>query len=361
MSKISAVICELNPAHSGHRFIFEQAREHSDTVVAIMSGNFVQRGENAIYDKYFRAESALKIGADLVIELPFPWSSASAEFFAFGAVSIAKKIGVDNLIFGSECGDLNLLQQAAEILKRAEFNETIPGYVRAAEYRQNLLHDICPGIPESLLSSANDILGIEYIKNAENINCIPVKRISCESATSVRKIIYNDIDNYPGAVPFRKLSDLEYFKFRIERNPSFRFAESNGGVGERLYKSSLTSINGTEMFENAKTKQYTNARLRRCALFYLTGVLNEDLKEEPLFTQVLGFNDKGRELLARLRKSSNIAIITKPTSTEQYSQDTIKQIKTANFADSVYTLLSDDYSTADFFLKKSPVISEEIN
>lgn len=358
MSKISAVICELNPAHSGHKFIFEQAKEYGDTVVAIMSGNFVQRGENAIYDKYSRAESALKIGADLVIELPFPWSCASAEFFAFGAVSIANKIGVDNLVFGSECGDLNLLQQAAEILKKEEFNSAIPGNVRAAEYRQKLFRALCPNVPESLLSSANDILGIEYIKNADGIKCIPVKRISCESATSVRKIINSDICNYPDAVPASKLFDLEFYKFRIEKSPEFTTAESNGGVGDRIYKSSSISGNGTEMFEKAKTKQYTNARLRRCALYYLTGVMDSDLRSEPLFTKVLGFNNKGRELLAKLRKKSKIVMITKPSAINEMAEDIVKQIKSANFADSIYTLLSDNYSDSDHFLKQGPVIFE---
>ena len=356
MSKISAVICELNPAHDGHKYIFGCARKHGDVVVAIMSGNFVQRGENAIYDKYRRAESAINIGADLVLELPFPWSASSAEYFAGAAVSIAKNIGVDNLVFGSECGDIDLLKKASEILKEKVFNEVIPGNQRAAEYRQNLLEELCPELPASLLSSANDILGIEYIKNSEHIQCIPIKRISCESATSIRNLINNDINNYPYAVPSSKLFDLEFNKFRMENHFDFNTAESNGGILERLYKISGAAVNGTDMFEKARTKQYTNARLRRCALFYLTEVMLSDLKSKPLFTQVLGFNTRGRKLLADLRKSSGISLLTKASATEGFEEGILKQIKLSQYADSIYTLLSDEYIERDSFLKKAPVI-----
>lgn len=356
MSKISAVICELNPAHNGHKFIFDCAREYGDVVVAIMSGNFVQRGENAIYDKYKRAESALEIGADLVLELPFPWSAASAEFFARSAVEIAEKIGVDNLVFGSECGDRKSLYKAADILKGKEFNSAIPADKRAAEYREELLHKLCPDLPADILSSANDILGIEYIKNAVNVNCIPVKRISCESATSVRKIINNDLKNFPDAVPSDKLLELEYIKLRTVTDPEFTTAECNGGVGERLYKCASKSVNGKDLFEKAKTKQYTNARLRRCALYYLIGVKDEMLRELPLYTQVLAFNAKGRELLAHLKKQNSIHILTKPSAYDNLSDAIKKQIKTSHFADSIYTLLSDKFSEKDYFIKQTPVI-----
>jgi len=355
MSKISAVICELNPAHSGHKFIFDCAREYGDTVVAIMSGNFVQRGENAIYDKYKRAESALEIGADLVIELPFPWCSASAEFFSRAAVEIAKNVGADNLVFGSECGDKEALYKAAEMLKREEFNSAIPADIRAAEYREDLLRKLSPDLPKEILSSANDILGIEYIKNAGDIKCIPVKRISCESATAIRENINSAPAGFPGAIPSRKLFELEYIKLRTVTEPSFVTAESNGGVGDRLYKSACKANSGSDMFEMAKTKQYTNARLRRCALYFLMGVKDEKLRDLPLYTQVLAFNSKGRELLANLRKQDRINILTKPSAFDDFPSDVKKQVIVSQFADSIYTLLSDEYAEKDYFIKQGPV------
>ena len=355
MKNISAVICELNPAHDGHRFIFSKAKECSESVIAVMSGNFVQRGENSIYDKYQRAEMALDIGADLVVELPFPWSSASAEFFAYGAVSIARGLGAEALVFGSECGDKNALYKAAEILSKYEFNSVIPGEERAAEYRQKLLREKAPELPVSILSSSNDILGIEYIKNSDGMECIPVKRISCDSATSIRNNLKaNNSD--PEAVFCEKLFELEFLKFRTAEYPVFDTAESGGGVGERLYKSALVSKNGSEMFDKAKTKQYTNARFRRSALFYLTGVMSDDIRCKPLFTNVLGFNEKGRKILSDLRKEDTLKIVTKPSSANYSDQEVKTQINKSQFADRIYTLLLNEKESSDYFIKKSPII-----
>ena len=355
MGKISAVICELNPAHEGHKYIFDCAGKYGDIVIAIMSGNYVQRGENAIYDKYIRAESALDIGADLVVELPFPWSCASAEYFAAAATHIAVCLGVDYLVFGSECGNKDVLYKAADILKQEQFNQTLPGKERAAEVRERMLKNEDPSLPEDLLSSSNDILGIEYIKNSKNMECVPVKRISCDSATAIRKKINENLVKYPMAVSSEKLFDLEYIKFRLALDKEFTTAECNGGVGSRLYKAACKASNGLEMLDSAKTKQYTDARLRRCALYYLMNNEAERLKESPLFTQVLAFNDKGREVLSGLRKKTDISILTKPSAYESLTEKAKKQVKNSHFADSVYTLLSNSYVDKDYFIKKSPI------
>lgn len=356
MKKISAVICELNPAHEGHKYIFSRAKEEGEAVIAVMSGNFVQRGENAIYDKNKRAEAALEIGADLVVELPFPWSSASAEFFASAGVEIAEKLGAECLVFGSECGDKAALCKAAEILKDEQFNSAIPGEERAAEYREKLLREKAPELPSEILSSANDILGVEYIKNAKTAECIPVKRISCHSASAIRENMKIRAADNDDAVFNDKLLDLEYYKLRMAEEPKFTTAESSGGVGERLYKSAAIAENGADMLEKAKTKQYTNARLRRSALYYLTNVEADDLREKPLFTCVLASNEKGRAILSLLRKKTELVILTKPSATEGIDDAVLKQIKKAQAADSIYTLLFKTHENKDYFIKKSPVI-----
>ena len=130
------IICEMNPIHNGHKYIIDQARSMgAERVVCVMSGNTVQRGEFAIADKYIRAEALLKCGADLVIELPFPWCSGSAEYFAKGGIEIAKNF-CDLLLFGSECGDLKALTKAATVsntdMFRNEFRERLTEGVQAA-------------------------------------------------------------------------------------------------------------------------------------------------------------------------------------------------------------------------------------
>lgn len=360
MEKISAVICELNPCHEGHKYIFKRAKEFGDTVIAIMSGNFVQRGEAAVYDKYSRAESALEAGADLVLELPYPWCAASTEFFASAAVEIAEKIGVDNLVFGSESGDKDALLKASEILKREEFNSAIPPDIRAAEYREKLLYETDPTLPSGLLSSANDILGIEYIKNLKKVNAVPYKRISCDSASSIRAKMKAGTIRAEGTIYSDKLFDLIFSKLRCStESPIFTTAEASGGVGERLYKSANASKNGLHMLENAKTKQYTDARLRRAGLFYLTETNLSDLKEKPLFTNVLAFNPKGRAFLSSLRKSKDIVLITKPSDESSLSDEAKLQYSRLKRADRIYTLLTDKISDANYFLKHSPYIYKE--
>ena len=121
MKRISGIICEFNPLHEGHKFIISEAKKISDAVVCIMSGNFVQRGECAVFDKYTRARCAMDAGADLVVALPFPWCAAPAEVFARAGVTIASSLGVTDLVFGSESGSLETIRRAAALWDEYEF------------------------------------------------------------------------------------------------------------------------------------------------------------------------------------------------------------------------------------------------
>jgi cytidyltransferase-like protein len=173
--KLAAIIAEYNPFHNGHKYQIDKARELLDedlAIVAIMSGNYTQRGELAIADKTYRARAAVLGGVNLVIELPFPYSSSSAEIFATSGVHIANSIGADYLIFGSECGDIDALKKAADILNSEEFKNNLEqikcskssdtmGYPQIVEaaYRK------CDGANIQLdISTPNNILAIEYIK-----------------------------------------------------------------------------------------------------------------------------------------------------------------------------------------------------
>ena len=354
MMRISAVICELNPAHEGHKYIFDRARECGDVVVAVMSGNFVQRGENAIFDKYKRAESALEIGADVVLELPFPWSCASAQYFAVAAVHIAESVGCTDLVFGSESGNIDALKKAALLLSGELFNSAIPGDERAAEYRERLLYELDPSLPEGILSRANDILGVEYIKNLKNAEAHPIRRISCHSASSIRAEIKDNRSQFGDAVFYDRLTELIFNRLRCDSKPDFATAEAAGGVGMRLYKAAFDSKNGEEMIAASATKQYTNARLKRCGLYYLTDVKRTDLQAMPLFSTVLGFNKKGREYLSSIRKRCSLELITKPASVKWLAADVKTQADKNSFADSIYALISN--KSADCFIKCGPVI-----
>ena len=377
MNKISAVICELNPLHAGHKYVFEKAREYGDTVVAVMSGNFVQRGECAIFDKYTRAKAALACGADLVLELPFPWCAAPAEFFAKGAVTVVNAIGADLLVFGSECGDTALIGKGASLALAEEFRKTVE-----AEYTENVGYAAAREkaakkmMPEAvkLFSGANDMLAMEYFISAEKLGfkgtLRAVKRIQTEdylSASEIRHALRNgEAHKVTHAIPdeaitvfekglsdmgdISKLGELEFsaFRQRLINKETFDF---ESGIISRLEKCADAATSGREMLEVASTKKYTDARIRRAALFALCGVTKEMLQETPCFTTLLAANEKGRSVLSAMRKNEDIKVITKPSDITE----TEGGKKNAE-ADRLYTLLMDKSKEAGFFLKQSPFI-----
>lgn len=329
MIKISAVICELNPFHKGHAHVLSAAKENSDTVIAVMSGNFVQRGECAVYDKYKRARAAIEGGADLCVELPFPFSSSSAEYFSEAGVRIAESLFATDLWFGSECADLNALLRAAEILNGAESKKT----GRAAENRAETIKSGFSSVPESILSSPNDILAVEYCRRA-TVSLHPVKRIPGESAGAIREKLYLSDSR---AVKPERLTELEFHHFRTLKAPP-QTAECTGGVGGRLCNASVITNDFRKWLELAATKRYTNSRLKRAALFALCSVLTEDIKEGVRFTRVLSANEKGRRYLSSIRKCCDFPVVTNPSDRFSLSGTALSQYNAADFADKLYTL-----------------------
>lgn len=378
MGNISAVICELNPLHRGHKYIFDEVKKAEETtLVAVMSGNFVQRGECAIFHKYARAKAALECGADLVVELPFPWSCAPAEFFALGAMKIVKALGVDTVYFGSECGDISLIEEAASVSKSEQFQKEVEseyaesiGYASARERAAKKL------IPEaaSVFSTSNDMLALEYIISGQKLgyngDFVAVKRFCDEkymSATVIREAVRNGktediIHCIPLAITelfykcldntalLSKLEELEFINFRLGKAAPDTF-DFGSGIVSRLEKCANTSCDGREMLEKASTKKYTDARIRRAALFSLCGITKEHLEKAPEFTILLAANEKGREILSEMRRCEDFEIITKP-SAARHSEFIERQAA----ADRLYTMLFKKTQEASFFLKSTPEV-----
>ena len=163
------IICETNPIHNGHKLLIDTAKaKNCDAIVCVMSGNTVQRGEFAIADKYLRAEALLQCGADLVIELPFPWSCSSAEYFSKAGMSIISNF-CDTLIFGSESGNIEMLSNVAEAVSSEKFTSEYNTRISTGERSAALYYEMIKEKANSELSS-NDILGVEYIKAARKLN-----------------------------------------------------------------------------------------------------------------------------------------------------------------------------------------------
>ncbi len=340
MDRISAIICEFNPLHEGHRYVIGEAKKLGP-VVCVMSGNFVQRGECAVADKYERAKNALDAGADLVVELPFPWCAAPAEFFARAGVTIASSLGATDLVFGSESGDLEMIKTAAHLAIDASFISEIEslykdgtGYA-AARYEAALR--VCPDAAR-IFDSSNDSLAVEYVRQGESLGLDfhAVKRLDGYSAEKIRR--------ESGFT--HRLFDIERELFCLGKASKDSF-DFECGILNRLENAAASSSSGEEMLVIAATKKYTGARLRRAALFALTGVTKDDLVRAPDFTFLLAANGSGREIL---KGAEGLEIVTKPADARS------PQYEAEKTSDRLWTLCVPTGGGADEFLKKSPCI-----
>lgn len=358
---IVAIISEYNPFHQGHKLQIEKIKSEikPDAVISIMSGNFVQRGEASILNKWERTKMSLQGGVDLVFELPSIYALSSAEFFAYGAISLISSLNcVNYLSFGSECGDYNSLANIAKILleepndfKNKLKEKLSEGYsfasARAEALKCCLLNndDI---YDDKILSSPNNILGIEYIKNIiklnSNINIHTVKRKGgayndnslykeLSSATAIRRFLceggnINTLENNMPASTISVLHDnknnlllsmdkmVNYLKYKVYENGKLgKLPDSNEGLENLIYKCILNSSSFNEIITKAKSKRYAYSRISRLLCQYYIGFENYNIellrKESCPYGRVLGFNQTGRLALKEIYKNTLIPIYTK--------------------------------------------------
>ncbi len=334
--KITGIVCEYNPIHNGHLYHIEQTRKNGAThIIAVMSGNFVQRGETAVMDKFTRSALALKGGADLVIEIPAVYCLSSAEFYARGAVSIMNSLGcVDEISFGSECGDIDMLRTAAEAVRSVDrelVTKKMKGGMTYPAALCDVLHEKYSDI-SAVAASPNNILAIEYLNALKllesGIRPFTVCRYGAghdseyaEGSFASASYIRKNVDEADRFIPeyvmseYRrclidgKLSDMS----RLERVILYRLRMADlkelqtvpdvgQGLEYRLMQSaSEKTLDG--LLERLKTKRYTMARLKRILLNLTIGIKKDDLKILPPYARVLAFNERGREILSRCKES----------------------------------------------------------
>jgi predicted nucleotidyltransferase len=332
------IIAEYNPLHRGHEYQFKRTREllGEDTgFICLLDGNFVQRGEPALFNKQARARAAVRCGADLVLELPLPYALSSAEGFAFGAVSLLNKLKcVDYLSFGSELGDIAELSHTAELLLRPEMDELIRNELKKgipyALARQRAAEALA-GSSLNLLTQRNNILGIEYIKALKklgsDIKPITIKRnFGFSSATELRakadcldelpaaaaEVFKSEIESGRGPVRLKNLEPAILYKLRTMSREDFAaLPDATEGLGDRLYK-----LAGSEsldkLYKEAATKRYPEARIRRMVMCAYLGIKADTAKNElnNLYARVLAANKRGRDIINMISK--DMPVITKP-------------------------------------------------
>lgn len=375
MNGVSVLICEFNPLHSGHRYILEKLGETGDVRVCVMSGNFVQRGESAILDKYTRAEAAVECGADLVLELPFPWCASPAEFFSLGAITVARAVGATRMVFGSECGDIEKLRAVSRKSDSEEFlSQVEKEYKNSVGYAKARMIAAEKTMPEAaeIFSSSNDMLAIEYLKCAARCGFEPafeavLRRVGegYSSAEKIRKAVIGGEDNvgcetYPdfgflkeNALDTRRLFDIERIMFSLEKNSDKSF-DFKSGILARLSTAAAESSDGVEMLKIAATKKYTDSRIRRAALMSILDVDENAVRTPPKFTVLLGANKAGRRLVSSL--GDKFTVVTKPSVVGTSNSVTKAQYETQKRADRLYALCKGVETS--YFLKCKPFIVE---
>lgn len=351
--KISAIIAEYNPFHKGHEYHIKQTRRltDADAVAVIMSGNFVQRGSCAICDKWTRANAAVFGGADLVLELPTYYSLGVAQLFAHGAISTLNALGCINFLsFGTESGDITALSDIAK--KLINERETIERetqkhltFERGYPYARAKALSALYNIDETLLSSPNNMLALEYLQalylSESNITPIAVKRIGGEyhdtstaiplpSAAAIRAAISegkNIADTLPDNVyqiydNARKDGIFPIFSHDFDCMVLSRLrtctpADLKGiiampqGFENRIIAAAKKSASIDELIELCAARQYTHSRIRRLIFASFLGIEDIGYSKSATYARVLAMNNRGKAALAEMRNSTSIPIITK--------------------------------------------------
>lgn len=364
--KAVGVITEYNPLHSGHilHINMSKSMSASDVVVCVMSGDYVQRGEPAIIDKFSRARMALESGVDLVVELPVEYCLSSAEGFAEGAVTILNNLHIDSLCFGCEDADASSMSELADILlnETDDFKKCLTKHLNQgmsyAAARKEALSQYTGGKYDKFISKSNNILGIEYIKAVKkhnfDIKFLPVNRegvdyndevysdLSNPSATSIRTAILNgrleeialpsqtrEVISNSSAFPvfFDDFANLLYYKLEQELirtgynkeefvNILSQYKDISTDMAGKIYNEYTKNCNAScypslsDFAQIIKTKQYALSRIKR-ALLRIVLDLSSDASPES-FIRILGFSGKGREYLSYIKTmDENVPIITK--------------------------------------------------
>jgi len=376
--KIGGIIAEYNPFHNGHKYHIEEFKEKSGCthVVAVTSGNFVQRGGPAVIDKYSRAKMALDNGVDLVLEMPTYYATQTAEIFSRGAVMTLEALNcIDTFCFGSEHGEIDKLKKAAAITRGIEGNyevslrKYIEDGIPFAVAREKAVRDYMDEIPEDFFKGSNNILAIEYLRELIRLESrmepMTIRRMSTghnnqevtgaiSSATAIRKVLNglqlrSYVNNTKDKRDFlRKISIIEnsvprsiYFEiidmiskelYPLDNEDFFseirtcvirnegtlqNYFEVKEGLENSIRKTVVRAKNFDDVVEELKSKRYTSSKIRRCLFNILLGIKDEDidiaknLKDLP-YVRVLALNERGREILKKVKESSDVDVVTSP-------------------------------------------------
>ncbi len=395
--KVAGIIAEYNPFHNGHALLAEKARNAGAThIVAVMSGNFVQRGDIAVFPHGTRAEAALTCGVDLVIQLPCVYAVSGAQSFARAGVEILDAMGcVDELVFGSECGDIEKITSAANCI----YGDEIIPHIKAelskgvsfAAARENALRLVNAEAAE-IIKQPNNILGVEYaaaIKRAgSRMKPVTFPREGAEhdgvcvngniaSASHIRNMIetggeWKSFVPQKAAEIFEKASEEKkgpvilknaekavlYSVRMMQREDFVKSPDISEGIENRIYEAARKAVSLNELYDIAKTKRYSHARIRRIILNSFLGITAKDAAISVPYIRVTGFNSKGAEILRESKDKTKLPVITKAADVSSLTEDAERMFKIECRAGDLYTLFQPEIKPCGEEKAFIPIISK---
>ncbi len=336
MHKIG-IIAEYNPFHNGHLYQIKEIKKRypDSTIISVVSSSFTQRGDISLLNKWDKTKIALDQGIDLVIELPFVYSTQASDIFAEGAVKILNYLGIDTLVFGTERNTIKDLELLADIqINNKEYQEKVKYYLNKGLNYATSTNKALEDITNVKVDTPNDLLALSYIKqiklNKYNIKCTNIKRTTSyhgseiknniSSASNIREMFVNkqDIDNL---IPFDKKllykvsmnNYLDILKYKVlsEDININKYQTVDEGIEGRIIDNITKVTTYEELIQNIKTKRYTYNKISRMLLHILTSFTKEEASNIDIdYIRVLGFTTKGQEYLSKIKKNITIPIIT---------------------------------------------------
>ena len=369
------IICEYNPFHNGHIYHLNKVKDlaKDDVIILVLSGNYTQRGDLSIIEKYDKAEIALKYGVDLVIELPFSFATESSDFFAKGSIELLNILKCQKLVFGSESNNIDSLKELATIqLNNKEYDKLVKEEMDKGINYPTAMSNALKKITNKTVQESNDLLGLSYVKeilkNNYSIEPISIKRTNdyrskelesnISSATSIREALKNNKEiknNVPKEtldkiinIDDNKMFNLLKYKI-ITDNNLFIYQTVDEGIDNKLKKEIINSYNIEELIERVKSKRYTYNKIKRMLLHILCSYTKEISKNSKniKYIRVLGFTSKGKKYLNSIKKDINIPIIT------NINKNNINYLETEIKTDEIYKLIT---NRNDNLYNKKPII-----
>lgn len=388
--KVAGIIAEFNPFHNGHALLVQKAREAGYThVVAVMSGNFVQRGEPAVFHHSVRTKAALENGVDLVLQLPGVYAMSGAQSFARAGAEILNGFGcVDSIVFGSECGDTDLLSQTADAVYGEEIkpllSEELAKGISFASARENALKAINPMFAD-VIKSPNNILGVEYIaalKRLEStITPVTFERVGAAhdsdeasgdiaGASLIRELIKNKKE-WQKLVPenakeiycdadiadIKRIENAVLYKIRtVSAEELSKAPDVSEGIENRIISAAKQARSLEELYSLAKTKRYSHARIRRIIWNCLLGVTAADLDLAVPYIRISGFNKKGAELIKAAKETAVLPVISKPADLSRLGEAAQRIFYLECTAGDIYALCTENPAVCGTEKSLRPVI-----